>query len=289
MGLIQIVKDMVRKPDAILVGECHNDFEADKKQIDLIDRCNPEYVLFEGLNDFKPEDLKDIASLLKRATIKDQGVNLDNLGIDDDFVSGFNRDYSPCEEPLFYEGVFPRTREQWANTPFFDYSADALGELVSAVSNSVGKKKLGFDELAKISSLLRDINEAGDFAGIFKNNAATLRVLRHIYLKGSLAAGCDIGDKDVRNKDLYKWMEETDARRERVMGESVVKYAAMRKTDNPIIAIVGSDHLARKSGIYVPLKEGRIKYKVKNFSTFDNNDVESKIRDIIYGLSLKQN
>ncbi|MFH0889992.1 MAG: hypothetical protein V1836_02500 [Candidatus Aenigmatarchaeota archaeon] len=178
------------------------------------------------------------------------------------------------------EGKTPKEYKSLVRTPIHELGANAI----NAIENSIGKKQ---DEYVKrgdiksnevLTTVIRFLTKYSSFYG---DSMKKIRTIGYSAAQvGAKLAGCDI-EKEIPKTDLgdgkdpMQYMENfasmvdklnqyatsKNPEREREMGNKIVGYAKQRKTDCPIIVIIGDYHARKDSGVYEALKEAGLKYK----------------------------
>jgi len=106
---------------------------------------------------------------------------------------------------------------------------------------------------------------------------------------GAQVAGCEKTRNKSREKeiaDAYEHGEDAviNQSREDDMGRTITDYVRTRKTNRPIIAIVGRYHTRNGSGIYPALKESGVRYRIiREMSLFSDPIKASK--DLFYSFT----
>ena len=320
-GLVQ----RLRKPvDAILVGERHTDEAHPRKEAEIIRHYAPEYVLSEGLDSLTPEHLRHLVKSYEIVTLGEfcEGIRQAPQEIlADEFwkalqqkIANNQEEYRElCQEDgmsnsdiarelkqQMKQGVVPRTRKQFLETPVYALNFMVYNTLRDTFFNysdgSVeGATKAGYRRIQQFLRLRRSsrYGEHSDHA-----------VYRACAQMGCELAGCDIDKKVPTGLDEVKWEEDDDSfddslgtyfdrlnayiheknpERERVMGQRIIEYAERRKTDRPVVAIVGANHLRKYSDIFPLLDERGVTYKTR---VLKPSRAKKPLEDLFYAINL---
>lgn len=102
----------------------------------------------------------------------------------------------------------------------------------------------------------------------------TIRVYHAATQVGADIVGCDINRGDEESLVGLDALIRVNPHRERGMGEQISQYANKRKTDRPILAIIGGIHSRKRSEIYPVLDEAGVRYRiVKQRGIPSDNDI----------------
>jgi hypothetical protein len=291
MGLIRRKNDL----ELILIGEDHTDNKHPEEEAKLIETFAPEFVLFEGFDDWGPEKTQRFIEAYKIATLKelanlvhispeDMGINQDTIHILKRKIQEEHQAYTSIYEAKGREGKILSERELkndlkripnsytgLLNVPLYQLPMDALSGLKEIIIDSttdetdLETKKQVLDVISK----LERISSADQANSIDSSHVPIYRAIAKI--NGQIV-GCDIDKAGLDYKAKEKQenfdqklarIEENRERRETQMADIAQTYIRKRKTDAPLIEIVGKNHLKKDSHLIRRLNAAGINYKIK--------------------------
>jgi hypothetical protein len=243
--------------DVIVIGETHTDESHIDKECKLIKKYLPEYVLYEGHDNTTPEENDNLLELFKRDTLaelaEDVHLNLTDINLGKKTFKRTKRD--PILDQ-FLSGKRPRSYQKLIHTPLSRLAPSVLYNLKDTIINSDNPNvhaaiQYMFGVVSQHLRLKEDCFLKSDSSKLYETIAKS----------GAKLVGCDI-DKSDTGADIDKFCEEHRAEREQTMGSRAVEYAGKRKTNKPIIMIVGQNHIKDSSEIIPILEEAKLSYKL---------------------------
>lgn len=283
-------------PQAVIIGENHEQCNHAQYEAELIRQKRPEYVLMECLKTSNPGDtdkafryvsLKDLSEVMKK--------NLEDFGISQETVDKI-REGAPSYGYV-WETRVPRTLGELTEMPFYDFNPGAL----SAVADAVGEKaRSSQDDGARLNMLEGFLRDWIPMIHDYKNRWHW-KIYHEVIKSGGKLAGCDNRElpKEVelmsenmnrlqeslrtcneqeRNVletelsmvryELARTMhdsvsEASNGQMEEYAGRRIAEFArARREESTPVVAIMGAAHTEDGSRIHETLKREGIRYKV---------------------------
>ena len=277
------------KPDAVIIGEIHVCGAHPKYEAAAILRYRPEYVLMEGFNTTEPKDNEEKVMFYGVANVNDlssiSGLKPEEMGIrpetipdikdaikkENDFFDSLPEGARQAvKETLVDKGIVPKSYGQLLETPFYELNLNVNRVLARSIN---GEKERNPQESETLGELLKIVVGHVDYED--KDARRVARVVHAIAKVGAELAGCDSKkghptiDKDLPPKEypnyvneLTGWIDRNDQQREIYMGRRIAEFAAKRKTDAPVIAIIGSDHVKKGSFVQDILDIAELNYRV---------------------------
>lgn len=312
------------EPDVIIFGEIHTYMEHTREQARSVIRNRPEYVLLEGLNDLEAEQNGFMLKVYKFMTVRELMAQLSiplSLMKKKTVIENLRRETSELFGKYGFFGFqqeiekLPNNLHDLFETPIYDLPIPAyfgliedLKECIEEVSRKVDASDL--DPTSK-SAYQKKLSAALHLITLWeRSNLYELKGSPLYYATSKVSgnlAGCDISKKDIP-KTVISVQQETseeigqklgqlfDAQeeylgdnnqlREKTMGERIVHFNKLRKTNRPNIAVLGKDHLRPQSGIHAILKANHVKYRCIKQRQKLFPSTEQKFKDETYGLEL---
>ncbi len=275
--------------DVVIFGEDHEIPDHSKTESACIQNLLPEFTLAEGFDDKTPQETKPLVADMQFSTIQKVMEKL-SLSIKDFGSSNFklsllvnwqrikNRFY---DSPL-YEGECPKDLNSLFRTHIYDLSISCLLSLQKTIQSSTEKSSTSLPTRLNLQKLNDSLSYYSRYYFYSSNQeqisnfdlsrkdfqsryfmTREFRILQAVYdIQGELA-GCDISSKPSRTSpDASNWARLNKFKRERRMASSIIHYIGLRKRSNPIVTIVGSDHIRRKSTLLSVLSRGEVRIKL---------------------------
>jgi len=275
------------KPDVIIVGEVHIDPYHAETQAKLIEYYRPKYVLLE----FSPEEHKELVEAINKH-LKDRSIGSfikrNNIPLDI-ILNTFGRLKPKIKEikreameelknKKLYAGmanIIPENLEELLNAPIYKISPKflerfkkTLEEEIQAISiKDAGKGDISSSSLYYLLSYLMlydyiNFNYYLTQQLIKEDILAKANIYKWIVVSAAESVGSNVGsfDDDISTKYMSLSNEEAWKRRERTMGENIIKY--LKEAGGSIIVITGLRHTDRDSEMIKVLKENGIKIRI---------------------------
>ena len=195
------------------------------------------------------------------------------------------------EKSVKKDGFVPQTYAELISHPLYDFHPLVLNILYT----SMKREGHASDRIQELRGYVLDHSKC--------TNRKIGNIVYAAVQSGSKLAGCDISKKSMHQL-MKEMISETDEKREEIgiedeysgigmlirlgeklkdyekeiiidredtMGERIAEFAKKRKTNKPVIAIIGSHHLRTDSGIYPILHRYGIKYRTMRMGSRHKN------------------
>jgi hypothetical protein len=241
----------MKKKDAIIIGETHVDRGNGEKEASLIRIVAPEFVVVEPY--YKQEDLDKKSSLYRESTLS---KIFDRYGIDPDSEDRETLDsYVWMLKP---EKVDEIREKIWQHE--LDAAEEGDEEKMSryrrANTHLLWLRRDDLDTHVTLDYVLQAASDVG--ARVVSGGIAERKVARleTEYTNDFLGALAEYSEKSKRV------LEETDPKLEENFARTILRCVRERKTNRPVIGIIGKHHVREDSEIYSILDETGLNYKV---------------------------
>jgi hypothetical protein len=245
--------------DVIVIGEAHTNESHIDKECNLIEEYLPEYVLYEGKDNYTPEKSKNLLKFFENTTLNEIAnevhADLKTIGLGKKQIKKNERN---SIVDMFSGGKKPKLYRTLINTPLYDLAPSVLHNLIETLDSEEVADSKNMNLNAAKQYITRVILEHICFKTDHMFTSERSKLYATIAKNGAQLVGCDIDKSDLSVAEIHKLCGE----REQTMGSCAVEYAGKRKTNKPIIMIVGQHHTEDDSGIIPILEESELKYKI---------------------------
>ncbi|MDP8012867.1 MAG: hypothetical protein RAK22_02065 [Nanoarchaeota archaeon] len=234
------LSQILTSADLSIIGERHNNILDEKDEIDIIKGTKPYILALEGLRQNGPLPIEKIYSLREVSELFN--------GYDEELRKTYNRSKKELRrfniksfEELLKKPAFELPSSFYENLQETLDAPEALKIAAKLFKAAIRKEVLTGHEP---SDKFTDVN----------------RLLRAAYekRKDAVVAGLDLEDSIKSFND-----ESYNQKREEYMGNKMIEYTQKAKEKGgKVVAIIGKNHLAKRSQIYPILDQSGINYKV---------------------------
>ncbi len=249
-------------PEILVFGEEHSEYYHGLQQAQAIRYLNPEFLLLEGLDDCTPEEIQPILEpqysrhltfgrIIDRISEIEPEADVSAQGLNEVVVTNSAKSavdiraqfpgpsYNP--ESIINPSTYLQENgfELFLDTPRYMLESWFKFYLRSNMlhhhmDHYVEKEGWSVDYL--FDRLVGFIPE-DTFIGKDDHSPVQFHAAVDV---GAKVAGCDVNKKYLTSDLLCEELMEF---RNQTMGETILNYAHQRETDNPVIAVVGKDHI----------------------------------------------